>query len=220
MVFKDLSNKKIGRLLVISVTSRKPIHWLCKCDCGRTVILMGAALQVQRSCGCLKREVTIKRNFKHGHAQLKTKTYLCWTNMKSRCCNINNNHYLNYGGRGIKVCRRWIYSFSNFLKDMGLQPIGLQLDRKGNNGNYCRSNCRWATCTQNARNKRNSSSITIKGKSRTIPEWSEITGLKPATIRSRLKEYKWSNQDCINQKLFNRSEVPVGLKRFRKAGLK
>jgi len=83
-----------------------------------------------------------------------TKEYTCWANMKSRCNNPNNPHYHNYGGRGITVCDRWS-NFESFLKDMGKSIYGLSIERKDNNGGYEPSNCKWATWSEQQKNKRN-----------------------------------------------------------------
>lgn len=92
---------------------------------------------------------------KHGHTgrNWKSPTYYSWSKMKERCLNPNHEKYSNYGGRGIKVCERWM-SFENFLADMGERPYGKTLDRKEVNGNYEPENCRWATAKQQRRNQR------------------------------------------------------------------
>ena len=91
------------------------------------------------------------KNTKHGMAN--TSIYSIWHSMKQRCLNPNNTNYKNYGGRGIKVCNRWL-EFKNFYKDMGDRPEGKELDRINNDGNYEPSNCRWITHIENNRNKR------------------------------------------------------------------
>jgi hypothetical protein len=76
--------------------------------------------------------------------------------MKARCYNPKATGYKNYGGRGIKVCKRWRQSFRAFLEDMGDRPEGMTLDRKDNNGPYKKNNCRWATPAQQRQNQRHS----------------------------------------------------------------
>jgi len=95
---------------------------------------------------------------KHGMSQKGNRHpfYGAWQNMKKRCLNLNYTSYADYGGRGIKVCPRWLESFENFRDDMlPTWQKRLQLDRIDNNGNYEPSNCRWATRSQNVKNRRN-----------------------------------------------------------------
>lgn len=116
--------------------------------------------------------------------------------MMTRYTNPKVKEYPDYGGRGIKVCERW-HSFENFLTDMGERPPGMSIDRHPNNdGNYEPGNCRWATRTQQARNKRNSRLLTVNGVTRCVAEWAEIMGVRDSVIRDRLRG-GWSEEDAV-----------------------
>lgn len=189
----DLTEKKFGRLTILKrMASNKwgKSCWLCRCDCGKEKIIVGNNIKsgITKSCGCLQKEKASIANTLHGHC--KSKTYQSWCDIIKRCTNPNSARYLLYGGRGITVCKRW-RQFINFLKDMGEMPMGYQIDRIDNNGNYCPSNCQWATRRQQMRNKQDNHLVTHKEKTLCLSEWAEQTGISADIIRWRLK-HNWS----------------------------
>lgn len=115
---------------------------------------------------------------------LPTAIYNSWMAMKKRCSCKTDEHYKNYGGRGIKVCARWL-SFGNFLADMGERPANMTLDRIDNNGNYEPSNCRWATVKTQRNNSRQNRYVSFNGITKSLSEWAELTGIKRITIQKR-----------------------------------
>ena len=132
--------------------------WRCKCECGTIRDVVGKTLRngTSKSCGCLKSEVTTQRSTKHGYANEGkiTKVYYVWSAMVQRCVNPKSTKYMDYGGRGIKVCERWL-DFENFISDMGDRPsVDHTLERINNDGHYEVSNCKWATRTEQLRNRR------------------------------------------------------------------
>jgi hypothetical protein len=199
---RDLTGQKFGRLTVVSldsVTKHRKAKWLCKCDCGKSHIVDGASISAgkTKSCGCLRREATIKRNIGllKRHGMHGTPEHYTWNSMRQRCENKNAPNFKRYGGRGISVCERWA-EFENFLADMGERPDGLTLDRIDNNGDYTPENCRWATRSQQQRNRSNTCRLTLNGLTLDIYEWAERTGIKRKTIYSRICS-GWSTEKAL-----------------------
>lgn len=192
----------IGRWTVLSDAPRNKHgqrKYFCRCSCGTEKVVDAQSLKVgdTQSCGCYKKEQFSARATRHGAA--KTKAYFSWWNMKNRCERTNHVYYKDYGGRGIKICERWL-DFANFLADMG-QPDGdLCLERIDNDGNYEPSNCRWATRKEQANNRRSSAFIEFQDERLTLQQWSERLGIKRATIALRLKT-GWSVEKALTQPL-------------------
>lgn len=183
--FKDLTGMKIGRLLVLGFADRRGnknlLYWHCQCDCGQKVDVSGNSLRSGsvKSCGCYQHECRVSRMSKIAttHGLSKTREYTIWGKMKARCYNKNDTAYLNYGGRGIKICERWKNSFLSFFKDMGNCPVGFSIERIDNDGDYEPDNCKWASHKEQSNNRRSNIKIAAYGEIKSLKEWSEVLNI-------------------------------------------
>lgn len=196
---KDISGNKYNHLTALEPTRSENSDkycWLFICDCGNKKIIRKTKVVngYTKSCGCLLKEIgknNVQKYFKT-HGKSKTPTYIAWRGIKQRCLDKNIEGYISYGGRGIKVCDRWLNSFENFLEDMGERPSPKHsIDRIDNDGNYEPNNCRWATNKEQSCNRRSSFIINYKGKSQTLMEWSEELEMSYHLLRDRIVRYKW-----------------------------
>lgn len=188
--------QRFGRLIVKSFSRAKQneVTAHCDCDCGKTVVTRFTYLTNghTKSCGCLSAKNSSERRKTHGKS--RTAEYISWTAMIGRCLNQNNHAYDKYGGRGIYVCGRWRHSFPRFLADMGSRPSpSHSLDRINNNGPYSPSNCRWATPTQQNRNKRMNVVLDFDGRKMVLKEWADYVGVNYKTASARRRK-GWSLQ--------------------------
>lgn len=196
----DLSGQRFGRLVVLSPAEKKgrSSAWRCKCDCGNIAEIRISALTGghTRSCGCLHKERTSKARFKHG--QSGTPLYSKWAGMKDRCLNTLNKNYHNYGGRGIKVCGRWLgeNGFVNFFNDMGIPPKGKpEIDRIDNNKNYEPGNCRWVDHMKQSRNKRPNIFISMLGNTLCLKDMCSLLDVIYKRVHRRYRK-GWA-MDCV-----------------------
>lgn len=130
--------------------------------------------------------------------------YRIWTHLRERCQNPHSPSFNLYGGRGISVCASWD-KFEIFLSDMGVRPgPEFEIDRIDNNGNYCKSNCRWATLSEQNLNKRTNHRLTFKGITLPLRVWSRRTGIKETTLRMRIKN-GWSVEKSLTAPVLKKS---------------
>lgn len=126
--------------------------------------------------------------------------------MVTRCTNQKCHAFKNYGGRGIKVCERWM-KFANFYADMGQRPsLKHSLDRIDTNGDYCPTNCRWATDFEQRRNRRDITTVCFRGETLCLTEWASRTGINRTTIEARLAK-GWPIEKALTDKPMSLSEA-------------
>lgn len=200
---KDLTGQRFGKLVVLGLHDRVmtpcgsiKTRFACACDCGNKTITKRSNLVngYTSSCGCMVREVLMKRNTTHGESD--TRTYFAWKNMKMRCLNNKSRHFHRYGGRGISICERWM-SFANFLTDMGRAQANMTIERIDNDGNYEPSNCRWATRKEQARNKSTTVRVEHNGQSISLVEACEHECVNYYTTHHHIRKKKMTIQQSI-----------------------
>ena len=160
--------------------------WLCQCVCGKTKVVLCSNLRngSTKSCGCLSATMQSKNQTIHGNPP----EYSVWAGMIQRCYNPKETaSFSRYGARGISVCDKWKCNFLSFFADMGPRPSPKHtLERIDNDGNYEPSNCRWATRTEQARNRRSTRYIEFRGQTKPLAEWAEVLGISVWKLRWRL----------------------------------
>lgn len=173
----EMTGKRFGKILVISENAERNknghITYKCKCDCGVEKNILGSSLRSgsTKSCGCLQRHTARK------HGMDGTPEYKAWSSMKQRCYNPKSSRYDRYGGRGIKVCDRWLNSFESFFDDMGKRPKGFSIERVDCDGDYEPSNCIWASAKTQAVNRSTSIFVKDDGQLKTVEQMAEKWGL-------------------------------------------
>ena len=198
--------KRFGMLVVTERAEDSPYKkngktyflrkWKSKCDCGGEAVSFENGLKSGQSCscGCKSRDrwsALGKSKKKHGLS--KSKEENAYRKMISRCLNEKDSQYVNYGGRGITVCDRWINSLEHFVSDVGFAPSkNHSIDRINVNGNYEPENVRWATWVEQERNRTNNKIIEIDGVSKCLAEWCEEYGIEYKKAWARISKCGWS----------------------------
>lgn len=211
-----LSGERFGSLVTLEMThkksrsGRKRAHWLCRCDCGNTSEVDSGNLRNGNSRQCHQCAVVARGKARTTHGQASgyttTKAYRAWQSMKQRVFDPKVKSYKDYGGRGIDMDPRWKASFESFLDDIGYPPTHEhQIDRIDNSKGYWPGNCRWATLSEQASNKRNNILIEHRGEIRTLPEWCSRLGLNYDKVKRRY--YLNGNKPEI---IFSKKELPKG----------
>lgn len=213
----DLTGKKFNKLKVLKNMGKnenRKYFWLCKCECGKEIIVKGDNLKNghSKSCGCYKLERLKKRSITHDLS--KHRLFKIFYGIKSRCYNKKDYHYKWYGSKGIKIYDEWLNDFKNFY-DWAMAngyEEHLTIDRINNIGNYEPSNCRWVTMKEQCRNRTSNVYIEYKGEKKTIIEWSEITGIPFKTLYNRFSrklplEKIFSKKDLRYKKYESHKEI-------------
>jgi hypothetical protein len=212
IVRSDLSGKRFGRLIALQYDHTGLVgnvkvpaaFWLCQCDCGNKVVVQAGNLKsgTVRSCGCLARENTIKRNKENAtHGKSHDRIYRTWQGMLNRCHRTNDKKYPLYGGRGITVCEDWhdpckfiSWAYTNGYTDK------LTIDRIDKDGNYCPENCRWVDYKVQNNNRSFCHYIKYNGMTKTVSEWAEYLGISVNALFNRLRR-NWSIERAFTQKV-------------------
>lgn len=171
---RDIVGKRVEMLVVVERLLGSRVR--CLCDCGNEKVMQVSHFNtgMMKSCGC---------HWSHG--QSHTRAYFAWGNMKARCHNPKNKRYVDYGGKGIVVCAAWRESFKEFFDHMGECPEGMTIERIDTRKGYEPGNCKWATRTEQQRNRLTSRLWMIEGITyETIAEAGRAKGVSGATIRA------------------------------------
>lgn len=176
----------------------------CRCDCGSHTKVLISRLRSghTQSCGCILPEIVAKRNKNTSkHNETGSRLYSIWHSMKNRVHNKNDAAFVNYGGRGITMCDAWMdytvfrdWALSNGYSD------DLSIDRINNNEGYYPSNCRWSTCLEQSRNKRNNRHVSAFGETKCLSAWAGDPRCRvvSSTLKARIIRYLWDPEIAIS----------------------
>jgi hypothetical protein len=194
----DVIGRRFGEMVVIAFspeTSKRAgrTYWRIRCDCGKEFDKQWASIRDGIRCGRCK-PIT------HGDARrgAATTEFVTWRCMIGRCTTPTNDDFHHYGGRGIKVCERWINSYPNFLADMGRKPTPKHsIERKDANGDYEPLNCIWALQVDQVRNRRNTLRVEFKGRTMSLADAAEQAGFTRNLVYVRISKLGWSAEQAL-----------------------
>ena len=194
----ELAGRRFGRLVAIERVGKRARQyvWRCACDCGAETTIPGSRLTSGNttSCGCALRQARCRPR---SHGECRSAEYRIWTDIIQRCTNEKRAAFADYGGRGVTLCPEWRRDFVAFRDHVGPRPSARHsIDRIDNGRGYEPGNVRWATRTEQNRNRRDNLHLTVDGTTKTAAEWAQLTGIKSATIRYRLHA-GWTAQQAV-----------------------
>lgn len=187
-MFSATKNEAIGLCYSagdVSVANvRCNIEFICSCGKLFTARVSNVLYGTTKSCGCAgERHGKSKR-----HGDGASPEYYSWQSMKQRCLNKNADGYHRYGGRGISICDKWISSFEAFLADMGSRPEGFSLERIDQDGNYEPSNCKWASPSEQSRNRCDNRILDLFGEKIHLADACVKYGISRGALTARLRK--------------------------------
>ena len=213
----DMSRQRCGRLRVLGrATNDSPrAAWECLCDCGTSTIVRGKDLRSGNtsSCGCLAAEARVASGGKNRrHGLTYSPIWQAWSGMRRRCGDPNHKSFKDYGGRGIMVCPQW-ESFETFYADMAPRPAGMTIERIDNDGDYEPGNCRWATWTEQARNKRSNVAIEAFGETKIVVAWAEDSrcAVSLDALQKRI-EAGWPSERALTETKYASRRLPWAIR--------
>jgi len=186
-IINQLTGQKFGRLIVLKRSEQNSksgnAMWICLCDCGNEVNVIGSHLRNNHttSCGCNRISKVAK-----GHS--KERLYRTWGKMHKRCSDPKHDRYKWYGAKGISVCDEWkdFLVFREWAQANGYNDE-LTIDRINSKGNYCPENCQWVDMKVQANNRSNNRIIRYNEIDYTVSQLAEAYNLSSFTIFNRLK---------------------------------
>lgn len=197
---RDLIGIRFGRLTAVELANRigNRRAYICLCDCGKTKNIRVECLfnGMTKSCGCIRNEKIAALNKTHGKSN--SSEYKSWHHAKERVLNPNDKKYPSYGGRGIKMDKKWIESFEYFYEDMGQKPSKeFSIGRIDVEQGYFKWNCRWENASQQARARTDNVYVICNGKKMILKDACNIKNINYKQASKNLKNGQWIAKDIF-----------------------